>query len=180
MTGRILLVNDSKFESMIISDLLRKMGYNVLVSDEISVMGQIQSFNPDYLIVNYVMRNMYGDQLISLVKLKYPYIKCILSSCESSNLEKADHHTVDAVFKTPVNRDVLEEIFKRLEYQDGLDMEVHSAVMIKAKRSAKENAVYKVEKFINHDAVGKSAGEAIEKKCVRRQIRRLVRVVGTL
>ena len=109
---KVLLVNDSKFESMVLKDTLSSMGFDVRLADEYNTLGFIDDFHPNYVIVNYIMKEIRGDQLIGLIKLKNPSISCILSSSGHINLDGLVHKKVDGVFQTPVDGVKLESLLK--------------------------------------------------------------------
>lgn len=112
---KVLLVNDSKFESLIMKDTLSKIGYNVSVADEYDAVVKIQAFGPDYVIINRVMKEIYGDELASMIKVRYPDVKCILSSCDSINSDNYNKAGIDAVIKTPIDKSKLELVLKNIE-----------------------------------------------------------------
>lgn len=109
--SRVLLVNDSKFESMIMKDMMDSIGCFVKITDEDSALMEVQSFRPDYVIVNYVMKKTLGDQLISVIKMQDPRVRCILFSSNPIKLEDFRFKKIDAVFQTPVDRSSLEKVF---------------------------------------------------------------------
>jgi len=62
---KVLLVNDSKFESMILKDMLVSIGYIAGIADEYDAIEKVQDMRPDYIIINRVMKEIYGDELAS-------------------------------------------------------------------------------------------------------------------
>lgn len=119
--NRVLVVNDSRFESIVIKDILSTIGYIVEFSDENSAVTKVQSFCPNYIIANLTMRNVNGDQLISLIKMKYPEIKCLLSSNNPINIEQFQNNKIDAVFQTPIDKNELHQIIKNIAKKNGND-----------------------------------------------------------
>jgi two-component system chemotaxis response regulator CheY len=108
---KVLLVNDSKFESIIMKDMLKNMGYDVRISGEEDALNMAVKCTPDYVIANYTMKNINGEQLISLVKSKVPKAKCLLSSNNAELINKELSNEIDAKFQTPVTRFGLEVVF---------------------------------------------------------------------
>jgi len=53
---KVLLVNDSKFESMILKDMLVSIGYIAGIADEYDAIEKVQDMRPDYIIINRVMK----------------------------------------------------------------------------------------------------------------------------
>ncbi|MCX8129355.1 MAG: response regulator [Clostridia bacterium] len=119
---KVLLVNDSKFESIIMKDILNSMGYDVKVSDEFNATGVIENFHPDFLVVNYIMKEIRGDQLIAMVKLHNPGIKCFL--CSSSSLDTMQNKKIDGFIKTPVEKDEIAKIFNYFQSSNNDDYEI--------------------------------------------------------
>lgn len=116
--SKVLLINDSKFECIIIKDILNTMGHDVKVSDEYNAMNQVKTYGPDFLIANYIMKEIRGDQLIALVKLSNSNIKCILSSSNDISEKDFEHKHIDAVIHTPIDKAGLAKVFKRIGNDD--------------------------------------------------------------
>ncbi len=116
--NRILIINDSKFESMILSDLLSQIGYNSKITDEYDALKQIQSFAPDIVMVNYIMKDTRGDKLIQLIKSKHPDLLCVLSSNNKLDVSELRTHNVDAFIRTPVNKHNLSSTLEELKSKD--------------------------------------------------------------
>ena len=111
--SRVLLINDSKFESMVMKDMIDSMGCFVKVTDEDRAVYEVQSFKPDCVIVNYVMKKTFGDQLISVIKMQKPDVKCVLFSSNPIKMEDFRFKKIDAVFQTPVERGKLEGVLSK-------------------------------------------------------------------
>lgn len=118
MAKRALLVNDSKFESRILKDMLQQLDYSVEIADEFDALYAIERFEPNVVIVNYIMEQTRGDKLIQLMKAGMPQIKCILSSSNSIRLSEFKGHHVDAVLHTPVSMYILETVINQIESSD--------------------------------------------------------------
>ena len=113
---KILLVNDSKFENAILKDILESIGYSAVASDEFDAVVKIESFCPDYVIINRVMKGIHGDEMALEIKKNYPHIKCILSSCNSISIDEFNKAGIDAVIKTPIDKERLQVVLTNIDY----------------------------------------------------------------
>lgn len=109
---KVLIVNDSRFEAIILRDILSSMGYTVMVTDEFQVFKHVAEFIPDGIIVNHIMRGTRGDALISRLKIQNPLLKCFLSSSSLLETEKMATGDIDGFIKTPVDRERIKKIFE--------------------------------------------------------------------
>lgn len=109
---KVLLVNDCKFESMIMRDMLKSIGYEVSIANEYDVMKRIEEISPNILICNLIMKETTGNNVIKDVKARKRDIVCYLSS--SNELEYNDYKIqgVDGLIKTPVDVKELNKIIK--------------------------------------------------------------------
>lgn len=107
--SKVLLINDCKFESMIMRDILDGMGYDVEITNEYEAMDKIKYLYPDIVIANLIMKSIQGDELIEKIKKNRSSIKCILSSSNPIALENYVHKKVDAVIHTPIKKEELKE-----------------------------------------------------------------------
>lgn len=106
--NRVLLVNDSKLERIVLKDLLDTLGYEVTSTDEYGMFELFDEYQPDLVIVNYIMEQHRGDELISELKSQAPYIKCVLSS--SNSIDKTQlQEDIDSIIHTPITRFILQE-----------------------------------------------------------------------
>lgn len=119
---RILIVNDCKFESIIMKDYLMDIGYSVEVTSEYDALLRVKEFNPDIVIANLIMKNTTGDKLIKQIKVRIPEVICLLSSCDSIKLEKFIENNVAEVIHTPVTREELLEILNKVLYQQNKNL----------------------------------------------------------
>lgn len=110
---KILIVNDCRFESLIMKDCLNDIGYSVQVTNEYDVFIQVRRFQPDIAIVNLIMKDTTGDKLIEYIKSTNPEIICLLSSCDLIKLEDFIEQKVDEVINTPINKVRLSEILNK-------------------------------------------------------------------
>lgn len=111
---KILIVNDCKFESLIIKDCLNDIGYSVQITNEYDVFVQIRRFQPDVVIANLIMKDTTGDKLIEYIKNTNPKIVCLLSSCDLIRLENYVQQKVDEVIHTPIDKSRLLDILNRV------------------------------------------------------------------
>lgn len=109
---KILLINDSKLQNQIMRDMLNSMNYEVRITDEYNALVAVHDFCPDFIIVNYVMKELTGDQLVSVIKIQYPNIKCIISSSNSLNINEFDNNKINAIITTPVDKDELKLVLE--------------------------------------------------------------------
>jgi len=139
--GRVLIVNDSRFESMILKDLLSQLGYNVNITDEYEAVKQVQSFTPDVVLANYVMKDTFGDQLIDRIKTRYPKVLCILTSNSVINRNSLKSNKVDAIVRTPVSKEDIEGVLNRLfigSEDSGLELKEIKDTMMKWENRLKQ------------------------------------------
>lgn len=108
--GKILLVNDCKFESIIIKDMLEEMGHEVKISNEDTALKDIDTYYPEILICNLIMKHTTGDIIIDKAKKKYPHIKGILSSSNDLSLDTYSKKGIDDIVKTPVSKEKLGQV----------------------------------------------------------------------
>lgn len=104
----VLLVNDSRLEARIISDQLKSLGYEVTLSDEMLALDEMKRVKPDMVVVNYIMRTLRGDALIGMMKLFRPDAAAILTSSSELSMDAFRHRRVDAILRTPADRDELQ------------------------------------------------------------------------
>lgn len=129
MKKKALLINDSKFESLILRDLLNQLNYDVELADEYDAMYEVEQFTPDVVIVNYIMQDTTGDKLIQHIKKGKPLTKCLLSSSSPVKLSDFENHIIDGVLRTPVSLFTLKDVLHRVGevrmdanyYMTGLD-----------------------------------------------------------
>lgn len=111
---KVLIVNDCKFESVIMKDFLMDLGYNADIANEYDVLNKISLFQPDILIANLIMKNTRGHELIEKIKIKNPELICILSSCDAINLQDFIKSRVDGVIHTPIDKSHLLEVINKV------------------------------------------------------------------
>ncbi len=111
---KVLLVNDSRFENQIIKDILDYAGYEVQISDEYDAIKKIKQFEPEYVILNLMMKNIRGDQLAAMIKLENSQIKCIISSNNAIKIDDFNKKRVDGVFQTPIDRKGIETVLNNI------------------------------------------------------------------
>lgn len=110
---KILLVNDCKFENLIMKDYLNDIGYSVQITNEYDVFIQVRKSQPDIIIANLIMKDTTGDKLIEYIKSTNPEITCLLSSCDLIKLEDFIENKVDEVIHTPINKLKLSQILNK-------------------------------------------------------------------
>ena len=136
MSKTALLINDSRFESLILKDLLMRLDFTVEIADEFDALYEMERLKPDLVVVNYIMQQTRGDKLIQLMKAGMPGLKCLLSS--NSNIRKSDfpEDYIDGILHTPASQFMLESLLKGM----GMDEEPKDEVLIcsNCKRDLKE------------------------------------------
>ncbi|PKM95481.1 MAG: hypothetical protein CVU84_05285 [Firmicutes bacterium HGW-Firmicutes-1] len=114
MKKKALLVNDSKFESLILRDMLSKLDFEVEIADEFDAIYEVEQFRPDIIIVNYIMQETTGDELIQQIKLGQPSAKCVLSSSNTVKLSDFNGKRIDGLLHTPISIFSLKDTLHRL------------------------------------------------------------------
>ncbi|WMJ79299.1 response regulator [Clostridium sp. MB40-C1] len=104
---RVLLINDCKFEKIVIKDLLIRLGYSVELGDEYEALKMSEELSPDIVIVNLIMKEITGDKLIKKIKSINKDIICILSSSNELNIDEYKGKGVDGIIQTPIDPDKL-------------------------------------------------------------------------
>jgi DNA-binding NtrC family response regulator len=110
--NRILLVNDCKFERVVMKDMLTSLGYEVYTSDEYGVLTKIKELSPNILICNLLMKETRGNLLVGKAKEVFPNIKCYVSSNNDITLEEYKDNDVNGVIKTPTDLNKLSKILE--------------------------------------------------------------------
>ena len=100
---KVLVINDSPFERLIMKDMVSGLGYETKSTDEYSTMNLIESYDPNIIIANMTMNKTNGDKLIAAIKVKRPDIKCYLSSCSKIRPDKLQYPNVDGFIETPIS-----------------------------------------------------------------------------
>ncbi len=118
---KVLLINDSKLQNQIMKDMLNSMNYEVHITDEYNALAAVHDFCPDFVIANYVMKELNGDQLASVIKVQYPNIKCIISSSNSLSINDFDSKKINAIIKTPVDKDDLKLILDSMSGKHSME-----------------------------------------------------------
>ncbi|WP_125154071.1 response regulator [Clostridium rectalis] len=111
--SKILIVNDCKFESMILKDILKKFGHDIKVSNEISALNDVKKFMPDVVICNLIMKGITGAEVIQKIKEDNKNIICILSSSNDLKMKDFIKNNVDEIIKTPIVRGELKKILDK-------------------------------------------------------------------
>jgi response regulator RpfG family c-di-GMP phosphodiesterase len=150
---RILVINDSRFENMIMKDNLMDMGYDVEVTNEYNALIKIKEFSPNIVITNLIMKNTTGDRLIEKIKTKNPKVICILSSCDQIELENFKNNKVDEIIHTPASKTQLSEVLNRVSHNEQINKDdidiIFQSLAIKRDKGqvGKRNRGSKVDKL---------------------------------
>lgn len=114
---KVLLINDSRLQNEVMKDILSSINYEVSVTDEYNAIAAVHDFCPDFVITNFVMKEINGDQLASIIKIQYPDIKCVISSSNSIDIDDFDRKKISAVIRTPIDRDELRMVLESISLE---------------------------------------------------------------
>jgi len=145
---KVLLINDSKLENKIMRDILDSINYEVCIADEYNAIAAVRDFCPDYIIANYIMREINGAQLAAMIKIKYPNIKCIISSSNPMDIKSFDRRKINAVIKTPIDRMELKRVLESV-----------------AEESENESDIYRNESYTYKNESDTSGNSDVNKCC---------------
>jgi len=109
---KVLIVNDCRFEGIIMKDIINKLGFNVKVTNEYGALKEVKEFSPNIIIANLIMKETTGDELINKVKSLDSNIYGMLSSCNNINKNDYKLKGVDEVIQTPVDINLLKKALK--------------------------------------------------------------------
>ncbi|WP_408955979.1 response regulator [Natroniella sp. ANB-PHB2] len=153
---KILVINDSEFERKVFKYVLNQLNKEVVESKEFEIYNKIEKVEPDVVIVNLIMKEIRGDNLIQEIKKRYPKLKCILSSCNQINLKDYRDKDVDAILQTPVEQNKLVKVFEFLKNQQ--------KKITEPKTSKEKNEIEVKSDFSFYPCCGKKiVGEGFEK-----------------
>jgi len=118
--NKVLIVNDCRFESIIIRDIINTLGYTVKITNEYGAIREIKEFSPNIVIANLIMKDTTGDKLLERIRQVDSNIYGILSSCNPIYLDNYKSKGVDNVIQTPVNIAALKKVLAlKNEKQEG-------------------------------------------------------------
>ena len=112
---KILLINDSAFENIIMKDILETIDCKVEVSNEFEAFAVMDKFEPSIVIANLVMKETTGDVLLNKMKIEHPELKTILSSCSSVKLKDLRENKIDYFIQIPVKKDEIEKVLSKFD-----------------------------------------------------------------
>ncbi len=139
---KVLVVNDSRLERLVLKDLISSMGYAVESSDDINSIATIEGYRPDIIIANQTMNYIQGIDLIRLVKDKYTGIRCYLSSC-SVLPESTLANDIEGYFQTPISPRDLEQILREEVQSTANSADKNSTFLNQHRVSSKEEILTK-------------------------------------
>lgn len=126
---KILIINDSRFERLILRDMLNRLGYSVKDTDEFISMRQIDGYDPDIIVVNRTMYDISGLELIDMIKSKNSKYRCYLSSCSPLKIGAIKDSQADGAFQTPIGISELRSIMEGQESIIGMEAEENGSVL---------------------------------------------------
>ncbi len=112
---RILLINDSIFENVIMRDILEEIGYQVEISNEFEAFGAMDQFKPEVIISNLIMKRITGDILLKKMKQENPQLKTILSSSSIVKVQELSKNDIDYFIQIPSTKNDIEKVLMKLE-----------------------------------------------------------------
>ncbi|WP_010251673.1 response regulator [Acetivibrio cellulolyticus] len=112
---KVLLINDSKLQNQIMKDMLSSFDYEVCITDEYNAIVTVHDFRPDLIIANYIMKETTGDQLLSVIKIQYPEIKCVISSSNSIDINEFNRKKINAIIRTPIDKNELKMALESID-----------------------------------------------------------------
>jgi two-component system chemotaxis response regulator CheY len=112
---KILVVDDSRFSQIVISNMLKKFIKNVEIdfaSDGEEGFDKYKDINPDYVFVDLLMPKMDGRQLIKLIREYDSASKIFVVSADiqKSIKEEVDAYGIKGFFNKPFNEERAEAI----------------------------------------------------------------------
>ncbi len=107
---KVLIINDSGFERMVLRDQVQLLGYDVKTADEFSGLSTIDKYHPDIVIANLTMTDTSGDKLIEQIKNIDPGIRCFLSTCSKNRRHGFDRKVIYGVVETPISLEQLSKL----------------------------------------------------------------------
>jgi len=118
-SAKILVVDDDPDARGILSVYLKKKKYLLEeAEDGEKALEKIQSFNPDVILLDIMMPNLTGDELVKIIKLRTPNIKVIMVTAVGDQGIKAEciKNGAFACLDKPVNlKNLFSTIRKALE-----------------------------------------------------------------
>ena len=107
--------------------MLEKLGYDVEIADEYDALYSVERFEPDLVVVNYIMQEQTGDKLIQMIKTGQPGTTCLLSS--NNPLKVEDFKTpVDGILRTPVSLFLLKDVLSRVDVNKSSDINLQESL----------------------------------------------------
>ena len=118
MTGKILVVDDSKLSRRTLRRILETAGFSVIeAEDGMSALERYFLDKPDVVLLDLVMTGMYGLEVLEKIRQMDPDARVIIASADiqSSTRELAERGGAAAVINKPlVAEDVLDALQKTL------------------------------------------------------------------
>lgn len=116
---KVLIINDSGFERMVLRDQVQTLGFEVKTADEFGGLRLIKKFQPDIVIANLTMADISGDQLIEQIKTMQPNTRCLLSTCSRNQRRHLVSQAIDGVLETPATMEHLGKLLNNQEISLG-------------------------------------------------------------
>lgn len=112
---KILIINDSRFEIVVLETMLKELGFQTDSCDEYAAIEMAKSEAPDLILVNLYMKEINGDILIEDLKKVLPKGIYVLTSSNEKELRiKMKSKNVAMILKTPASKNDLKEMIKKV------------------------------------------------------------------
>ena len=123
---KVLLVNDSLFENIVLKDILETIDCKVEMSNEFEALEVMDKFAPNIVIANLIMKETTGDILLNKMKAECPELKTILSSSSNVKLRDLRENKIDYFIQIPVKKEEVEKLMSRVE--DTIDIKTTTII----------------------------------------------------
>lgn len=118
---KVLIINDSGFERLVLRDQVQNLGFEVRATDEFEGLKLIKKYRPDIVIANLTMTGITGEQLIEQIKDMQPDTRCLLSTC--SRNQCLANQSIDGVLETPTSMEQLSKLLHNQPDSGSLQLE---------------------------------------------------------
>jgi CheY-like chemotaxis protein len=116
---RILIVDDSFNNLLLLEDLLTEMNYEVIIAHNgIEAIEKVQQVNPDLILLDVMMPKMGGFEMMEKMKESDINIPVIIISAKNTDEEKSkaiELGAKDFLVKPVIISEILEKVEKALD-----------------------------------------------------------------
>ncbi len=115
MKPGVLVVNDSRFERMVLGNILEKLGYEPILADEYEAETLIAERKPAVALVNLHMESAEGDEFVKRLFVQYDECKFVLTSSSPEKLrQKSRKALISDVLETPTSEKAMAAVMDRV------------------------------------------------------------------